>query len=257
MGACINEAERPTPGSFGVRLPPRAEAAFIKALAVDPKHRFHDMGAFWDELESAAGVSTPRITLAVVSEHDSVPPPAGPSTGQPSSLLTQVDATLRVPGAEPFPELTLGLPPAPSKRADRAGAPLKAKSPVAARAFDDHDDDMHISVLRSDAIGQLQSVPSRTPAARGLGPELAAGPRALRSPAVRAMPSEAPSMETVVARMTPGLRLLGAGVVLMIVDLGYAAYSGAAFSLGPVRALWIAGPLVGFGVIKLVLSLMG
>jgi hypothetical protein len=57
--------------------------------------------------------------------------------------------------------------------------------------------------------------------------------------------------------MRPGLRLVGAGMVLMIADIGYAAYNGAAYSVGPVRAFWIAGPLVGYGVIKLVLSLVG
>jgi hypothetical protein len=71
------------------------------------------------------------------------------------------------------------------------------------------------------------------------------------------MPSEAPSMDTVLTRMMPGLRLVGLGVVLMIADIGYASYSGAAFSVGPVRAFWIAAPLVGYGVIKLVLSLVG
>lgn len=63
-------------------------------------------------------------------------------------------------------------------------------------------------------------------------------------------------MDTVLARMAPGLRLVGLGVVLMIADIAYAAYSGAAFSVGPVRAFWIAGPLVGYGIIRLVLSLV-
>ncbi len=250
MGACINEQERPTPGSFGIKLPARAEAAFKKALAVDPKDRFHDLGAFWDELEAAAGVSTPRITVAVPSTQDSVPPP-DLGGGPPSSLLTEIDATMRVPGAASFPELTLSLPPAaPVKRAGAAAAPGRAP------ALGDHDDGMHISVMRGDALEQLQSANVRRPAG-GLSPELASSPRALRSPAVRALPSEAPSMETVLTRMMPGLRLVGAGVAIMIADFGYAAASGAAFSIGPMRAFWIAGPLVGYGVVKLVLSLMG
>jgi serine/threonine protein kinase len=109
MGACINEAERPTPLTLGVKLPDRAEAAFRKALAVDPIQRFHDMGAFWDELEAASGVTTPRITLAQPVGHDSLPPPDSASA-MPSSLLTELDATQRVPGAALFPELTLALP---------------------------------------------------------------------------------------------------------------------------------------------------
>src|SRR5688572_14799542 len=79
MGACINEAERPTPGTLGVKVPPRVEAAFLKALAVDPVNRFHDMGAFWDEIEGAMGVSTPRIASTQLSATDSVPPPPQPA----------------------------------------------------------------------------------------------------------------------------------------------------------------------------------
>jgi serine/threonine-protein kinase len=73
MGACINEQERPTPLTFGVRLPERAEAAFKKALAVDPVQRFHDMGAFWDELEAVVGHSTPRIAASPSFSNDSLP----------------------------------------------------------------------------------------------------------------------------------------------------------------------------------------
>src|SRR5690349_14560280 len=150
MGACINEQERPTPGSMGVKLPERAEAAFRKALAVDPINRYHDIGKFWDELEAAVGHTTPRITVTLPSAHDSVPP-AAMSSGQPSSLLTQVDATQRSAGAAPdFPELTLGLPaPAPAKRP----APAKAAAARGARPLDDDDDDfMQISLMNGDAM---------------------------------------------------------------------------------------------------------
>ncbi len=259
MGACINEAERPTPGTLGVKLPARVEAAFQKALAVDPVNRFHDIGAFWDEIEGSCGFSTPRIAVTLSSAGDSVPPlpmPAGPA----SSLLTQVDATQRVPGGAPpaaaqqFPELTLGLPePAPSKRAAKPAA-LSARA--ASSPLDDFDDDaMQISVM-DNAFDPVRAGSAPRPGGRPV-PGLAVGPRAMRSPNVRGMPSEAPSMDTVLTRMMPGLRLVGAGVVLMIADIGYASYSGAAFSVGPVRAFWIAAPLVGYGVVKLVLSLVG
>ncbi len=258
MGACINEADRPTPGSFGIKLPERAEAAFKKALAVDPVNRYHDIGKFWDEVEGASGHSTPRITVAASSVHDSVSPPPPDAPGKPSSLLTQADATLRVPGAAPeFPELTLGLPPTPP--AKKVAVPLKPAAPLSARAgkpLDDEDDDpLHISVMRGDVLDQLESVSS--PRSRGRGPELGHAPRAMRSPNVRALPSERPSMDTALARMGPGLRTVGAGVAIMIADISYAAFNGAEFSVGPVRAFWIAGPLVGYGVVKLVLSLVG
>src|SRR5687768_1076238 len=84
MGACINEAERPTPLTLGVKLPDRAEAAFRKALAVDPVDRFHDIGAFWDEIEAASGHATPRLTMRSAMG-DSAPPPSEPAPGPASS----------------------------------------------------------------------------------------------------------------------------------------------------------------------------
>jgi eukaryotic-like serine/threonine-protein kinase len=257
MGACINEQERPTPLTLGVKVPDRAEAAFQRALAVDPLNRFQDIGAFWDELEAASGHSTPRITITRGFVHDSMPPPVASDGGQPSSLLTEMDATKRLPGAQPFPELTLGLP-AP-------GAPkvLSKVKPPASRpgkgqvAFDEGEDDgMRISVMHGDAQEQLKSASQGSSVSRAASPELAISSRVARTANVRALPSEAPTMDSVLARMMPALRLIALGVAIMIADVAYATTNGEAFQVGPVRALWIAGPLVGYGVVKLVLSLV-
>lgn len=254
MGACINEQERPTPLAFGVKVSDRAEAAFRKALAVDPVNRFHDIGAFWDELEAASGQTTPRITVTQFA-HDSLPPP-GDVNGQPSSLLTEVDATKPVAGAQLYPELTLGLPPPGAPKAALA----QAKPPVSARSrgprtFEEGDDDMHISVMRGDAQEQLRSAAEARPAPRAASPELAMSSRVARAANVRALPSEAPTMDTVLTRMMPAFKLIGVGVAIMLADVAYATNNGEAFRVGPARALWIAGPLVGYGVVKLVLSL--
>jgi eukaryotic-like serine/threonine-protein kinase len=259
MGACINEQERPTPLTFGVKLPDRAEAAFRKALAVDPVNRFHDIGAFWDELEAASGQATPRITVTQGFVHDSMPPPTESGAGQPSSLLTEVDATKRMPGAQLYPELTLGLPPPAAAKP----APAKVAPPASGRSrglqsFDEPDGDaLHISVMRGDAQEQLKSASGARSSPRAASPELAMSSRVARSANVRVLPSEAPTMDTVLTRMMPALRLIGVGVAIMIADVAYATVNGEAFRVGPVRALWIAGPLVGYGVVKLVLSLVG
>jgi len=258
MGACINEQERPTPLSFGVKIPDRAEAAFRKALAVDPLNRFQDIGAFWDEIEAASGHTTPRITLTQTFVHDSMPPPAEAGSGQPSSLLTEVDATKRVPGAQPFPELTLGLPSAGAAKPALAKPKPPSSTPgQGQRAFDDAEDDgMRISVMRGDAQEQLKSAAEARSAPRAARPELSIGGRVARTANVRALPSEAPTMDTVLTRLMPALRLIGIGVAIMLADVAYATANGEAFRVGPVRALWIAGPLVGYGVVKLVLSLV-
>jgi hypothetical protein len=172
-----------------------------------------------------------------------------------------VDQTQRAAGVQDFPELTLGLPPAaPAKRP--AALPVRpAPAPASrkgARPLDDEEEDfMHISVMRGDTMDQMQSAGGSRSGGRGPTPDLAVSRRVAHSHNVRALPSERPSMDTVLTRMMPGLRLLGIGVLLMVADIGYAAVNGAAFSVGPVRAFWIAGPLVGFGVVKLVLSLVG
>jgi hypothetical protein len=101
--------------------------------------------------------------------------------------------------------------------------------------------------------------PMRAPVASRSSPGRAAAQvvsgRVARSTNVRALPSEAPTLDTAIARMMPGLRLIGLGILIMLADVGYAIANGEAFRFGPARALWIAGPLVGFGLVRLLLSL--
>jgi serine/threonine-protein kinase len=232
MSACINEAERPTPLTLGVRLPERAEAAFRKALAVDPVNRFHDIGAFWDELEASTGQRTPRITVAESSSSDSLPPPSDS-------------------GSVAFPELTLGLADSPMPK--RPAAAPKA-APAMARGspnFDDDDDGQRISVVNDEPV----PAPVASTASAGRAAAHFASGRVARSTNVRALPSEAPTLDTAIARMMPGLRFIGLGILIMLADVAYAITNGAAFRVGPVRALWIAGPLVGLGLVRLLLSL--
>lgn len=253
MAACINETERPTPLTLGVRLADRAEAAFRKALAVDPVNRFHDIGAFWDELEAATGQRTPRITVAESSSSDSPPPPSDSGSGAMSRMLTELDATKRAAGAaEPFPELTLGLAdsqspkrPVPAHKA----APMSARGPANFEA--DDDDGQRISVVNDEP---MRAPVAATSSAGRAAPHVMSG-RVARSTNVRALPSEAPTLDTAIARMMPGLRLIGLGILITLADAGYAIANGEAFRFGPVRALWIAGPLVGFGLVRLLLSL--
>jgi serine/threonine-protein kinase len=241
-----------------VKLPERAEAAFRKALAVDPVNRFHDIGQFWDEIEGSVGVSTPRITAMQGFNHDSLPPPSDATPGQPSSLLTEVDATKRMGSPQAFPELTLGLPkPAPGA-AKPAPVPKMAPPPTSkpgGRALDDMEDQgLNISLMDApvplvSAAGAPRSSPQAAPSVGAV--------RVARSANVRGMPSEAPTMDTVLTRMMPALRVIGIGAAIMIADVAYAMVNGEAFRIGPARALYIAGPLVGYGVVKLVLSLVG
>jgi eukaryotic-like serine/threonine-protein kinase len=240
MGACVDERERPTPLALGVKLPERVEAAFRQALAVDPVQRYHDVGTFWDEIEAATGVTTPRIAVTKCV-HDSLLPAAEAGNGAVSASLTELDATVPAAGIAGGPRLTLGL-----------AAPV-ARAPLAPAPLDEADDGLRISVMPGGSWEQLSS----SAAGRAAAPALPVSSRIARASNVRARLSEAPTMASVIARLLPGLRLIGIGVVIMLADVSYATLNGQAFTVGPARALWLAGPLVGFGVVKLVLSLVG
>lgn len=56
MGTAVDEKRRPTPRSEGVQVSDQVEAIFQRALAVDPRNRYQDVGRFWDDLESALGM---------------------------------------------------------------------------------------------------------------------------------------------------------------------------------------------------------
>lgn len=55
MGTIMDERQRPTPRSEGLKVPDAVEAVFTRALAVDPRGRYNDVGQFWDDLGEAAG----------------------------------------------------------------------------------------------------------------------------------------------------------------------------------------------------------
>jgi len=56
MGTAVDEKRRPTPRTEGVQVPDAVEEIFRRALAVDPRDRYQDVGRFWDDLEAALGI---------------------------------------------------------------------------------------------------------------------------------------------------------------------------------------------------------
>jgi serine/threonine protein kinase len=69
MAACLHEKRRPTPRALGVDVSVEVEAAFARALAVDPRRRFRDAGEFWRALSAAAGfVRVPGATLSAITQ---------------------------------------------------------------------------------------------------------------------------------------------------------------------------------------------
>jgi serine/threonine-protein kinase len=60
MGTAVDEQRRPTPRTEGVRVSDEVERVFLRAIAIDPRDRYQDVGRFWDDLEAAVGVESSR-----------------------------------------------------------------------------------------------------------------------------------------------------------------------------------------------------
>ena len=77
MGSALDPALRPTPRLLGAQVPDAAEAAFLHALAVDPRERTQSVEAFWTELETALEMPLSFRVAArpVLSSAASIPPP--------------------------------------------------------------------------------------------------------------------------------------------------------------------------------------
>jgi serine/threonine-protein kinase len=232
VGAALDEKRRPTPRTLGADVPDRVERAFLKALAVDPRDRFRDVGVFWDEIEAATGVVTPRLS-APSSTFESLPPAPAAASQAPTRIAppaalpslpkaapdAPVDATL------PSSQLPPDTPAAPRRR---SGAKLPAVEHVAPAP----------APVELDGVGLMPA---------------AAEPR-VRLRVARA-PAAAPPMPVIrgpspFGRVVPALKLLALAACITLVDVGYVEYTGEALAYGPVRPFWIAGPLTLIALVK-------
>jgi serine/threonine protein kinase len=243
MGACLDERQRPTPRALGVEVPRAVEAAFEKALAIDPRDRYSDIGSFWDVIESATQVHTPRILAERAAALQSVPPPQPTRSEIPDARLVHdaipdLDlASIRPKGASGRPKLASGRP----KR----------------KASMEHD----FQLLGNDAGPGSAFEPSIRPPSTGSRFEIAADSgipeRPLARVAVNVREGTRPRLGELGARSIPALKLLGLAALIMVGDIAYASQAGSPFTLGPLRAVYIAGPLGVWGLLKLANALLG
>ena len=81
---------RPTARSRGANVPDAVEKVLEKALAVEPKHRYPDCGAFWDALVAAVAESRgARQSTAGLAAPNTAP--VGASDANADSLLTTAE----------------------------------------------------------------------------------------------------------------------------------------------------------------------
>jgi eukaryotic-like serine/threonine-protein kinase len=141
MGTALDSRRRPTPRIEGVDVSDEVEEVFERALALDPRERQPDAGAFWDELLEALGDkparprdarqergSVPREERLLVLS--SLPPPIGGTPAEPKSGMVvfgeEAELSLDAAAEDPFPspvlEPVLPVSKAPPARKERSGA---------------------------------------------------------------------------------------------------------------------------------------
>lgn len=233
MGTVLDEKRRPTPRSEGIFVPDALEAAFRRALAVDPRERFRDIGAFWDDVEQALGLPRSAPPIAVPSRSHAPPAararssvlpasPASPGSTRSQDLLQSTG--LAAPAAFTEAARELHLP-------ERGGGRLPPHSlptePVVPLALD-------------------WSPPAPSPFARpSYSPSRMPPPMMERAPA---RPS--PSTAELMAMFALPVRLAGAGVVITLLDLAAASllFDGQRIGVGPIGLFHVAVGLVVLGI---------
>jgi serine/threonine protein kinase len=94
MAASLDAEQRPTPRTLGVEVSDAVEAAFARALAVNPRDRFRHVGEFWSALRAAA-VWSPQHDACPIKvtafEQQGVEPE--PSVGPTGSSTTRATAS--------------------------------------------------------------------------------------------------------------------------------------------------------------------
>ena len=283
MGAAIDPQLRPTPRREGIEVGEQVEAVFLKALAVHPKDRYASVGEFWNDLEACVDVAT-HVKITRLAQNESLPPAAIEAAERefvsslpslPSLISPRVPeppSPAQMQGATGYGELDLEdadeidieLHPNALDTVERTAPPtpwpnLQNRPMVERATLDDGTSTLrresatrrsHHPVLSSNLTEQLAG--TRAVEQGGLMPvvNMAASDyplvrRAARPPSSR--PSATSGLPTT-QRVSGPLKLLALAVAIMAADWLYTINTGEIVSAGPLRPLWIAGPV---GVIAL------
>ena len=230
MGTALDDKRRPSPRNEGVAVVDAVEKVFLRALAVDPRDRYADAGAFWNSLLAALGVeSDPEARVpsgACMPALPAIPDlqPSSPSRSlRPSARAAaplshgeiELDDSMSV-------ELALDLAPSKPVGADLASVPRIAVA----------EPDTNASAAKSPQ--PVPTVALSSPSADAVGSFLGNERRPVPHPSIQNHEANW------VGRAAPGLALLGLSIVVTLADQAYAASAGEVFSFGPLRGGWIA-----------------
>jgi eukaryotic-like serine/threonine-protein kinase len=245
----VDEAARPTPRAYGVSISDDAEAAFARALAVDPRTRTQSIPELWSSLERALGLpltfpATPSSAPAT-SQLGSIPPLMGYATPPP-------------PAAEVAPS----GPPALELSASSASPSLGASSnrPNGAAVSSDLGD-----IVRGNDPGELSE--SFRAGGLDLQLDLGAGPHSSGRPAALrrrplaptgtfASPPEASSWPEVRRKLEGPTKVLVFAALITAADIIAVRFFETTLAVGPVRASWVAAAIAVLGVIAAIRSFL-
>ena len=205
MGTALDAERRPTPRNEGVDVSDEVEAVFLRALAVDPRQRYPDAGAFWDDLLNALGLSDKPSGLP---RRDS----RAEAGGGARTETIEAAMSSRPPRTTPHGSSPANTPITPPPVAfSGTAAPAPNADPSAAAATDESSGKvptLDVPKVPSPEAAVGPSSVSAGPAASGaagLSPDSGSAPNRYAS----AVPSN-PAMRRVQSSMPPpdGLRLL-------------------------------------------------
>jgi serine/threonine-protein kinase len=260
LGSAIDPGRRPTPRAEGVEVSDAVESVFVKAVAIDPRDRYQDVGQFWTDLHRAAGIREGAATIA---------PPPGPF-GDQELLVSVASDPIAATKVAAFAAAT------PSAVPDLELAVPGARKPAAPRAEQQPE---KITLMRAES----GSAPARGGSAFGksldLDDDIGPPDRMVSNPNLNRMDGVGLSPQALPVRMAPSrygakdavpgastarlrerlrgpLKLVALGIAIMAADFGYSQYSGELFAVGDVRPLWVAGPLVIAGIFTALMRIM-
>jgi serine/threonine-protein kinase len=252
MATLLDVQRRPTPRSVGIEVSDTVEAVFSRALALAPEARQPDVGVFWDELSSALDsgeASSPERAL----EHST-----DPRYFVPDLELTPVPVSRRPTGEQP------------TSRAPDAERSLLELDATSLPASLELELDLPSESLpqRSGSYPRFVSVPpsvSAPPPTSQRATQNASQPRSTRSshPVRSSHPTPSPDVSapfeasfvakiepralherSLAQRLRPALGLLGAAILLAVLDPIYAGATGKVLEIVGLRLSLLAGALL-------------
>jgi eukaryotic-like serine/threonine-protein kinase len=261
MGTVLDEKRRPTPRKEGVRVPDIIENVMQRALALHPRDRFPDAGAFWDEMEQALSTVTRSYAPASRRSPPSRPPSGGYAAVIPGAVPQDPDVLPDAPrSVQPTKPVTLersavdlrvdvDVPP-PSRRSDTSTngtANLSANIDVASVSRSSNTPSRGMDLDDAGAsIARRNNPPARVapPPSERLPPPSSG--RQLSSHSI--VPEPAPEVGTMLG--VP-VALAAGGVFVRVLDYIMSTYwlHTERVDIGPLRLTWVAGILIGAGAV--------